>query len=375
MARGRFDPIELEKLRERHTVSAVLTQFGVRLKKAGREYIGYSPFNKEKTPSFTVNDEKQFFHDFSSGQHGDVFDVVMHFKGCNFVGAVEFLGGAQEVTAEDRARIAQKRKERDEEEERERASTQVRIARAFDSAQPIAGTHAALCLEARGLIVDPSWTFDLRYSPSILYRGFANEEAGETEDLGHFPAMLAAIRDVEGGIIGLHRTYLDPDKPVKLRPPGDQTRNRAKKILGEQSGGMILLSPMGSRLALGEGIETVRSWYVLGHGGDDISIASAVSLGNLAGGSEGTVVHPNDSDRRVPNGVPDLERPGVAVQPEVEEMILLGDGDSEPIMTRMRLLVAARRFRHQGRDVFVHMAPAGKDFNNVLMSQNPEELA
>jgi DNA primase len=45
----------------------------VRLKKAGREWKGLSPFNAEKTPSFYVNDQKQFYHCFSSGKHGDIF--------------------------------------------------------------------------------------------------------------------------------------------------------------------------------------------------------------------------------------------------------------------------------------------------------------
>ena len=64
----------------------------VPLKRAGREWKGLSPFNKEKTPSFTVNDQKGFYHCFSSGKHGDQFSFVMDRKGCP-PEAVEKLAG------------------------------------------------------------------------------------------------------------------------------------------------------------------------------------------------------------------------------------------------------------------------------------------
>jgi DNA primase len=63
----------------------------VRLKKEGREWRGLSPFNPEKTPSFFVNDQKGFFHDFSSGKHGDAFKFVMDTEGVSFPEAVERL--------------------------------------------------------------------------------------------------------------------------------------------------------------------------------------------------------------------------------------------------------------------------------------------
>ena len=63
------------------------------LKRAGREWKGLSPFNKEKTPSFTVNDQKGFYHCFSSGKHGDIFTFVMETEGLSFPEAVEKLAG------------------------------------------------------------------------------------------------------------------------------------------------------------------------------------------------------------------------------------------------------------------------------------------
>ena len=63
----------------------------VNLKRAGREWKGLSPFNKEKSPSFTVNDQKGFYKDFSSGKSGDIFSFVMETEGLTFVEAVERL--------------------------------------------------------------------------------------------------------------------------------------------------------------------------------------------------------------------------------------------------------------------------------------------
>lgn len=373
--RQRFDEMELERLREQNPLSEFFERCGVRLRRAGREWVGLSPFNQEKTPSFTVNDEKGFYHCFSSGMHGDIFDAVQHFKGCDFVEAVKYLGGAQEITAEDRQRIERKKRQASEEEEAERQRTLASVTRQFEAALPIIGTFAAAYLERRGLPATPGWTFDLRFVEALRYRGFADAEANETTDLGEYPAMVAAIRNVSGDIIGLHRTYLDRDEPVKLTPPGDTRRNRAKKILGDTSGGMIRLSDLGPRLAIGEGIETVRGWFMLGLGGDDISIASAVSLGNLAGAATGGLPHPERPDKRIPNGVPDMDRPGVILPRNVEEVILLGDGDSDKAMTRQRLRVAGNRFRRQGREVFVQMAPDGTDFNDVWLAVEREGAA
>ena len=53
----------------------------MKLRKAGREWKGLSPFNKEKTPSFFVNDQKAMWFDFSSGKNGNIFDFVMQTEG------------------------------------------------------------------------------------------------------------------------------------------------------------------------------------------------------------------------------------------------------------------------------------------------------
>ena len=84
----RFTPEFLDELRARLPVSEVV-QKRVKLKKAGREWKGLSPFQQEKTPSFFVNDQKQAWFDFSSGRNGNIFSFLMETEGCSFVEAVE----------------------------------------------------------------------------------------------------------------------------------------------------------------------------------------------------------------------------------------------------------------------------------------------
>ncbi len=86
----RFTPQFLDELKARLPVSEVVGR-RVRLTRSGREFKGLSPFNKEKTPSFFVNDQKQAWFDFSSGKNGSIFDFVMESEGVTFPEAVERL--------------------------------------------------------------------------------------------------------------------------------------------------------------------------------------------------------------------------------------------------------------------------------------------
>tara|TARA_B100000579_G_scaffold125962_1_gene101582 strand:+ start:6603 stop:8378 length:1776 start_codon:yes stop_codon:yes gene_type:complete len=80
----------LDEIKTRLKVSIVVSKF-VSLKKRGKEYIGLSPFKNEKTPSFTVNDEKEFYHCFATSEHGNIFDFVMRTQNFKFGEAVKYL--------------------------------------------------------------------------------------------------------------------------------------------------------------------------------------------------------------------------------------------------------------------------------------------
>ena len=78
----------LEEIKSRLKVSTVVSR-SVNLKKRGKEFIGISPFTNEKTPSFTVNDQKGFYHCFSSNEHGNIFDFLMKAANMKFGEAVK----------------------------------------------------------------------------------------------------------------------------------------------------------------------------------------------------------------------------------------------------------------------------------------------
>ena len=80
----------LDEIKTRLKVSTVVSK-SVNLKKRGKEFVGLSPFKTEKTPSFTVNDEKGFYHCFSTAEHGNIFDFIMKTQNLKFGEAVKYL--------------------------------------------------------------------------------------------------------------------------------------------------------------------------------------------------------------------------------------------------------------------------------------------
>src|SRR3982751_5271504 len=101
----------LEELKARLPVSEVVGR-RVKLQKSGREWKGLSPFNKEKTASFFVNDQKQAWFDFSSGKNGSIFDFVMLTDGVQFPEAVERLAAMAGMPLPKFSRDEEQRQER-----------------------------------------------------------------------------------------------------------------------------------------------------------------------------------------------------------------------------------------------------------------------
>ena len=91
MARGRIPERDIAAIRERTPIEEIVAEY-VQLKPGGADSLkGLSPFKVEKTPSFTVNDQKGFYHCFATGEHGDIFTFLMKVEGLSFPEAVERL--------------------------------------------------------------------------------------------------------------------------------------------------------------------------------------------------------------------------------------------------------------------------------------------
>jgi len=101
-------PDFLDEIRERVTLSEIVGR-KVKLQRHGRDHTGLCPFHNEKTPSFSVSDEKGFYHCFGCQAHGSVFDFVMQTEGSTFIEAVERLAGEAGMQMPVRSRDDQER--------------------------------------------------------------------------------------------------------------------------------------------------------------------------------------------------------------------------------------------------------------------------
>jgi len=212
----RFTPQFLDELRARLPVSEVVGR-RVKLKRAGREWKGLSPFQQEKTPSFTVNDQKGFYHDFSSGKHGDIISFLMETEGVGFAEAVERLASMAGVplpaSTPDAARHEQRRKT---------LYDVMELAAKFfaDTLASRNGAKARGYLGDRGISPSVQLQFRIGYAPSDR---FALKE--------HLGAQNIPVEDmVEAGLL-----YSGDDIPV----PYDRFRDRVMFPITDLRGRVI----------------------------------------------------------------------------------------------------------------------------------------
>jgi len=226
----RFPPQFLDELRARLPVSEVVGR-RVKLRKTGREFVGLSPFNKEKSPSFTVNDQKGFYHDFSSGKHGDIFGFIMETEGVAFPEAVERLAQMAGVPM---PKFSKEEEARDE--KRKTLHEVMELAAKFFEAT-LAGRGGA---KARGYLADRSLDsgtqlkFRLGYAPGERFAlkehlgglGISVEDMVETGLLiagDDIPVpydrfrdrVMFPITDFRGRIIAFGGRALAADAPAK----------------------------------------------------------------------------------------------------------------------------------------------------------------
>ncbi len=154
-------PRFMQELRDRLTLSEVIGR-KVKLARAGREFKACCPFHNEKSPSFYINDEKQFYHCFGCGAHGDAVGFVMQHGNISFLEAVEMLAAqaGMEVPRASPREIEQSKQEKS-------LYNLLGDAASFFTAQlqKPAGRDAAAYLRERGLEGEIAVNFRLGYAP------------------------------------------------------------------------------------------------------------------------------------------------------------------------------------------------------------------
>jgi DNA primase len=226
----RFPASFLDEVKARLPVSEVVGR-RVSLKKAGREWKGLSPFNKEKTPSFFVNDQKAAWFDFSSGKNGNIFDFVMQTEGVSFPEAVERLASMAGLSVPKASPEAEAREER-----RKTLHEVVEIAVRFFEAtlQSRTGAKARGYLADRGLEPKTQLRFRIGYAPAERFAlkehlGAQGVSVADMVEAGLLVSgedipipydrfrdrVMFPITDLRGRVIAFGGRALDKDAPAK----------------------------------------------------------------------------------------------------------------------------------------------------------------
>jgi len=354
-----FPPQFLDEIRQRVPVSDVVGR-RVPLKRAGRELVGLSPFKKEKTPSFTVNDEKGFYHCFASGEHGDVFTFLMKMEGLSFPEAVERLAG--------QAGLAMPVQSPQEAERYKRQTTLMdclAAAAEWYEAQlrSDAGAMARDYVRRRGLRQETVKSFHIGYAPNsrtalkeaMLARRFTEaqlvesgmlikpEDGGQTYDRFRNRLMFP-IRDRQGRVVAFGGRALDADARAKyLNSPETPLFHK----------GHLLYNLDKARKAA----QTSRRVIVVEGYMDVIGLAQG--------------------------GFPDAVAPlGTALTAEqiaelwrlADEPVLCFDGDSAGIKAAFRAVERVLPILQPGKSLMFAYLPQGEDPDSLVKSEGPRAM-
>jgi hypothetical protein len=218
--------------------------------------------------------------DAAEAQHGDLLDLIAAARDLDGIGAAldearRFLGFAPSVSlpkvpASSRCATHEVLPRRTAPAAESQAGTAEAARRLFQRSTPLAGTLASTYLRARGIDVAPDMTA-LRFHPRCWYRREADSPKNARDT---WPALIAAVTDLDGAVTGVQRTWLDPSGQTKapLAVP--------RRAMGHLLGHAVRFGPPGDVMAAGEGIETMLSLRTILPG---LPVAAALSAAHLAG--------------------------------------------------------------------------------------------
>lgn len=194
---GRIVKDDVEALRRQADIVAVVGDYTT-LKRAGRSFKGICPFHTEKTPSFTVQPDGNFFHCFGCDASGDIYEFLMRIEGLEFPEAVEALARRSGVTLRYEQMSARERREVGE---RSRLVAVTKAAQAFFTKQLYdeAGTVARDYLKSRGFGRAEADAFDLGFA-SLAWDALATALTAEGFHTQDLIATGLAVRNDRGGL-------------------------------------------------------------------------------------------------------------------------------------------------------------------------------
>ncbi len=242
----RFSSRFLDEIRARISLSDVISQ-RVQLQKRGREYLGLCPFHNEKTPSFTVNNDKGFYHCFGCGAHGDAIRFITETQGLSFTEAVTQLA--------EQTGLPLPTPSPEEEAQEEKINAQYTVLEAacawFESQlHSEAGTQARNYLKGRNVQEDIIRQFRLGFAPdnrqmfleAMHARGFDDAallEAGlaikpdEGTPYARFRRrIIFPIMDSRGQVIAFGGRILGDGEPKYLNSPETPTFQKSYVLYG-----------------------------------------------------------------------------------------------------------------------------------------------
>lgn len=363
------DPRRAEALAK--SITDVADQLELKgLRRAGVEMVGPCP-QCGGDDRFGINPRKGVFGCRKCGAKGDVIGLVMHVRQVGFPEALNWLcGPRQEISAEERAQrekaAEENRQAREADAELYRRAAIADARRIWTQGVAAEDTPVRDYLTRRGIArgLYPALAPALRFHPALPY--MTGDGRGGWRQVHCGPAMLAAVQGPDGRFCAVHRTWIDPDQPkgkAVITDPVTGEVLQAKKVLGAKKGGAIrLFAGDAPVLIMGEGIETTLSACVAAPV-VDASYWAGVDLGNMAGQRQ------LGRGQRF-EGIPDLGDAAAFVPPPfVQRLIYVQDGDSDPKLTRAKLVAGLRRamLLRPGLTAQIVHAGAGVDLNDVLL--------
>ncbi len=242
---GRFGDDKIEEIRQRADIVEVIGAH-VRLKRAGRNFVGLCPFHQEKTPSFSVNAERGFFHCFGCNTGGSVFNFVMKMDGLTFPEAVRSLAQRYGIDLpEEEYSSGPSRSERDSMYAANQTATEFFehvLWKTPDGQQP------REYLDSRGITKETAQAFRIGFAPARIASltkalekrglreagaklGLVKTDADGARDMFRGRVMFP-IRDVQGRVVAFGGRVLDDRQPKYLNSPESPLYSKTRTIYG-----------------------------------------------------------------------------------------------------------------------------------------------